>query len=163
MSKTTQIRAAIVATLAAVPGVGQVHAYERYAANHGALRAVYAADDGDQDVLLGWFVRRASFSAARVTPGKRRVTTSWDITGYRALADALASELVMDALVDAIADAFDADPSLGGLVRVRQQADPAGVALQDFAPVMFAGVLCHAASLRLVTEHDETDPAGPCR
>ena len=69
----------------------------------------------------------------------------------------------MDALVDAIAEAFELDPSLGGRVRVRQQADPAGITLEEATPVMFAGVLCHAARLRLVTEHDETDPAGPCR
>lgn len=163
MSKTQDIRAAIVATLAAVPGAGQVHAYERYAAHHTGLRAVYAADEGAQDVLQGWYVRRAAFAAARVTPGRRRVTTTWEITGYRALADAAASELVMDALVDAIAEAFELDPSLGGRVRVRQQADPAGITLEEATPVMFAGVLCHAARLRLVTEHDETDPAGPCR
>ncbi len=163
MSKVQDIRAAIVATLAAVPGAGMVHAYERYAAGQTGLRAVYAATEDGQDVLQGWFVRRAAFAAARVTPGRRRVTTTWELTGYRALADAAASELVMDALVDAIAQAFDENPSLGGLVRVRQQADPAGITLEEATPVMFAGVLCHAARLRLVTEHDETDPAGPCR
>jgi hypothetical protein len=163
MSKTRQIRAAIVATLRTVPDVGQVHDYERYAASRTGLQAMYSADGGEQDVLLGWFVRRRSFSAGRIAPGKRRVTTQWEITGYRALADAMQSELAMDALVDAIADAFEANAALGGLVRVRQQADPAGVELIDFAPVMFAGVLCHAAAMRLVTEHDETDPAGPCR
>lgn len=162
MTQTPQIRAALVAMLQSVPGIGVVHGYERYAADRSNLRALYVAETGGQEQLLGWFVRRSQFSIARITPGRRAVTTTWSITGYMALADALATELAMDALVDAITEAHNADPTLGGLVKLRREANPAGVTLEDAGPVMFAGVLCHAVTLRLVTEHNEDAPAGLC-
>lgn len=162
MSRAPAIRAAIVATLEGVAGVGVVHAYERYAADRTRLRALYVAPTGGQEQLLGWFVRRAGFAAARLTPGRRIVTTTWEITGYQSLADAAESELALDALVDAIAAAFEANPTLGGLVKHQREADPAGITLDEAGPLMFAGVLCHGVQLRLITRHPEDDPAGLC-
>lgn len=162
MSRAPLIRAAIVALLGSVPDIGVVHAYERYAADRTRLRALYVEPTGGQEQLLGWFVRRSAFSAARLTPGRRTVTTTWQISGYMSLADAAESEISMDALVDAIAEAFEANPTLGGLVINRREADPAGITLEDATPVMFAGVLCHAVQLQLITRHHETDPAGLC-
>lgn len=162
MSQAPLIRAAIVTLLASVPGIGVVHAYERYAADRTRLRALYTGGVAGQELLLGWFVRRSAFSVARLTPGRRTVTTTWQITGYMSLADAAETELYIDALVDAIAAAFEARPTLDGLVIHRREADPAGITLESATPVMFAGVLCHAVQLQLITRHHETDPAGLC-
>jgi hypothetical protein len=159
MSRAAEIRDAIVVLMQRVPGIGCVHAYERYAKDLQGLRAHYATDAPQ---LLGWFVRRRAFKARRVVPGKRSVTTTWSITGYMALSDGDASELAMDALVDALATEFERDPRLGGLVQERAEADPAGLVQEDAGPVMFAGVLCHAVALQLITEHTEKDPARTC-
>lgn len=140
------IRNAIVARLASVPGIGQVHAFERFAANDKGFRALYARDAA----VLGWHVRRV---------GRREfcefnlVDTDWEIRGFAGLYDAEESELAFDALLDAIFDAWRADPTLGGVVFYPKDDAPMVPTLADSGPVMFAGVLCHAARLTITTRH----------
>lgn len=160
MIATTQIRAAIVAVIAAIPGVGQVHDRERYAKTEKDLLAHY----GHGGAVLGWFVRRIARRVGRGSTLRNRVVTSWQIRGYASFRDDLASELAFDDLADAVADAFDADDTLGGLIESFESDDgTAGVQLVDAGPVMFAGVLCHSVRLNLVTVHHELrgeDPEG---
>ena len=155
MSKTNDIRDRIVAVVAALPEIGPVHAYERYSARRESLRALYVSAIGGRDVLCGWFVRRTGFRARRSGRSGREITTRWEIAGYRAIGDDDASELAFDGQIDAIAEAFHADPTLTGLVQTIEFDDQAGIELADSAPVMFAGVLCHAATLQLKTRHTE--------
>ncbi len=145
---STDVRAAIVATLESVPGIGVVHAYERYAKKVGEFAALYQRDD----LLLGWYVHRRAERTATIGVGHDTTTTEWLITGYRALEDDVASALAFDSLVDAVIDAFRADHTLGGVVGSIVDPDTKeGPGLIESQPVMFAGVLCHRAILRLVT------------
>ncbi|MCP4700274.1 MAG: hypothetical protein GY862_25995 [Gammaproteobacteria bacterium] len=46
--------------------------------------------------------------------------------------------------------------TLGGVVCSTVDDSQAGIQIVDSMPVMFAGVLCHSAKLKLNTWHEET-------
>lgn len=150
MSELTDLRAAIVAKLQGIAGIGVVHDHERYAHAMDTLKALYVPA-GEQQ-LRGWFVRRVGIHEVSAGGSRRVQTVTWRIQGVMALDDASASELAFDALIETITDTFRADPTLGGLVLTPKPEDEdAGVQVVDSGPVMFANVLCHAARLALTT------------
>jgi len=72
------------------------------------------------------------------------------------LDDADSTELTFDTLIESIRDAFRDDDSLGGLIFstvIDNKSNQAGVQVDETAPVLFAGVLCHSARLSLTTRH----------
>lgn len=146
MSEHATIRAAIVAKLKTVAGIGQVYDYERYGKTDKDFREIYAA----RDRVLGWHVRRV---ARREAPVFNEVMTDWEIRGFMGLEDAAASELDFDTLVDAICDAWRADPTLGRAVLYPHDNARVVPELADSGPALFAGVLCHSARLKLTTRH----------
>ena len=92
-----------------------------------------------------------------------RVRTVWLIRGYLALDDGFESELVFDRLIDRMTSAFRG--SLRAAEAEKRLADTGegestGLQLEDAGPVMFAGVLCHAARISLATTHYETEAQG---
>lgn len=149
------IRAAIVARLQGVPDVGVVHGYQRYANNLRDLAALYVTTIAGAQQLRGWYVSRVATSEASAVAGAYSVTHDWVIRGYMALDDAGQSEIVFDDLVERIREVFRGDDALGGIVATivfggDGDAEQAG-AQATLEPVMFAGVLCHAARLNLRT------------
>ncbi len=104
------VRAAIVAKLNAVPGIGRVHSYERFAATNAKFVELYATGDK----ILGWHARRVAAETKPVSFDVHEDATSWEIRGYASLADANESEIAMDTLVESIRAAFLADDTLGG-------------------------------------------------
>ncbi|MBI1386283.1 MAG: hypothetical protein GC150_15360 [Rhizobiales bacterium] len=149
----TQIRGAIAAKIAAVAGVGKVHAFERYAKGESDLRSMYVTDG----VLAGWYVRRIATRELSPHPGRSIVWHRWRLGGFKGLLDAETTEIAFDETVEAIRAAFRVDDTLGGLVTTCTEPEGdgalAGVQLDDSGPVMFCGVLCHAARLSLSTRH----------
>jgi len=139
------IRTAICNRLKSVAGIGQVFDYERYAKTESAFKAMYAAGER----LLGWHVRRV---ARKEDDHFNKVATTWEIRGFMAIDDQAGSELEFDDLIDGISDAWRLDPTLGELVAYPHDY-PVTPELVDSSPVMFSGVLCHSAKLRLVTKH----------
>lgn len=151
MSTLETARAAIVAKLAAL-AVGVIHDHEPYAADVARLKALYL--DPAAACLAGWFVQRTATREVRTAIGRSVEFVDWRIRGYRALSEADASELEFDARIETIRDAFRGDPTLGGAVADSSNGEdegPEGVQLEESGPVLFAGVLCHAATLRLTT------------
>lgn len=147
----TAIRDAIVTKLDAIPSIGRVHGFERYAADFKALADLYVATIGNKPQLRGWFVQRTGTSETSRALGRYEETISWRIRGFMALSDATQSEFSFDALLEAIRDAFRSDETLGGTVASTVTDEAAGIQIEESGPVMFAGVLCHAATLRLAT------------
>jgi hypothetical protein len=128
MTHLALVRSALADLIASVPDVGRVHAYQRFASREAEMR--------ERAFTLGTNVLRVN----------------WAIGGFMALADADQSELVFDDLVESIRDAWRANPTLGGLVAPVASDDEAGIQVDEIAPVLFCGVLCHAARLSLKTE-----------
>lgn len=153
MSDLTTIRNAIVATLLSVPGIGQVHAFERFARQESAFRELYLTDGR----ILGWNVsRKATLTTSNVL-GRDAVTHEWQVRGFVALSDGDASELAFDVLIEAARDAFRANETLSGTVFDTtpggNEGGIVGLQVLEIAPVMFCGVLCHGARLQLFTRH----------
>lgn len=147
-------RAAIVARLAAVPGIGVVHAYERFAADQKKFRDLYTGAPG---LLQGWFVSLGGAREVSAVVGLATQVAGWRLQGFRAIDDDGASELAFAGLIEAAVAAFRADETLGGAVFDLSDATlgagekPTGLQLDKIEPVMFCGVLCHGARLSLTT------------
>lgn len=153
MSDLATVRAAIVAKLAAVAGIGIVQDYERFAANEKAFRELYQSGER----ILGWHVRRVAVREVCAVIGVGMEVASWRITGLHALNDAAASEKLLDDLVEDARAAFRSDETLGGTVSdlsdltAGDGAKEFGLQQRASEPVMFAGVLCHRVILALTT------------
>lgn len=151
------IRTAIQAAVASVANTGVVHLYERYAANLSALKALYQATPADP--LRGWFIRRESTRETGIAIPRYLEVVQWQLRGFMALDDSAQSELAFDDSIEGIRDALRADSTLGGAVMKTGLLQPnaeRGVQLDDAGPVMFAGVLCHGARIRLTTTRERT-------
>lgn len=150
MSALQDLRAAIVAKLAGIAGIGVVHDRERYAVGMDKLKLMYVPA-GEQQ-LRGWFVRRLGIVETSAAANRRVQAVTWRIQGVMALDDEASSEIAFDNLIETIGDTFRDDPTLGGLVLTpKPEDDDAGVQVVDSGPVMFASVLCHAARLAITT------------
>ncbi|WP_238121963.1 MULTISPECIES: phage tail terminator protein [unclassified Xanthobacter] len=152
----TAIRAALVALLEAIPDIGRVHAWERFAATEKGFIDLYS----HAGAVRGWRVNRVSTRRRVLASGRVLVTDRWAITGMLSLVDAAQSEITASDLADAIIAAEVADPTLGGVARGVAVEGAAGVQLLAIAPVMFAGVLCHQVALQLDTQTFEGAAAG---
>jgi hypothetical protein len=157
MATLAQIRAAIKATLQGVAGVGQVHEYERYATREKEMRELFL--DAGSGRLLGWVFYRERTSEQELDIGEVRRLHTWRLYGFMGLDDASQTGLLFDDLVELVAGAFRADPTLGGLVLatkdLNQSRGAMGLQVERIEPVMFGGVLCHRATLSLLTETTE--------
>lgn len=150
MMTLSALRAAIVATLAAIPDIGRVHDYERYAKQEGDFRALYVADIGAAQQIRGWHVRRVSGVRRALVDGFVDGNT-WELRGFMAIDDAAQSEIVFDTLVESVRTAFGENIFLGDYEIQTVDDDGSLIALVESGPVLLAGVLCHSAKLRLVT------------
>lgn len=153
MSGHERIRAALIALLRAVPGIGTVHEYERFSKDQQGFQALYQQGN----VILGWYVRRQSYRENIFSSTRNRVRTRWIIQGFASLVDASASELAFDKLLDAVAAAVRTRPVLydaeDNALCHTVTDEGAALQLEEAGPVMFAGVLCHGAKFTLGTEH----------
>lgn len=151
MSAATH-RAALLALLQAVPAIGRVHDYQRYAREESAFRSLYVYEPATgPSQLRGWQISRVGVAERTVGLGRVLNEHTWRIRGYMALRDADATETEFDALVEAIRAAFRADPTLGGASTAEPIGDEDGVQMRDAGPVLFCGVLCHSALLEVQT------------
>lgn len=156
MASLDAIRAAILATLRTVDGIGRVHDYERFAKEASKFLALY--QDDDRAIRGGWFDRLSTAERDLEIGTVRRIHT-WRIVLYLGLADADASAKALQAVIEAVATAFRTDRTLAGTVLdIRDMTvddAPAGIQVDAVEPVMLAGVLSHRATLRLTTETTE--------
>ena len=155
MPTIDQIRAAIAATIVSAVPAAAVHDYERFAADQAKFREFYLSGAAPDQRILGYHVRRASTREVAESTGRWSIWHRWRIRGAMAVDDADASEKLFDAQIETIRTAFRADESLGGLIfgMVEASTGEVGIQVLDEGPVMFAGVLCHFAEMRLTTQH----------
>jgi hypothetical protein len=150
MTTLADIRAAILAKMQGIANIGQVHSYERYSKQQSEFLQLYKT--GAQ--ILGWNLRRGRRAEISTYMGRTMITNEWEIKGFMSLDDSGESELAFDVLLEAIGDAFRDDITLGGVIETTIKEDgTAGIQLEDSGPVMFNGVLCHSARMKLNTIH----------
>jgi hypothetical protein len=135
--------------LTAVPGIGVVHDYERWAADWATLVNLYVSNAK----LNGWHVtRKVTSEDWSALPVVERYHT-FEISGIYALKDADASEKTFQSLVEAVMSALRHDYTLGGNCL---KAGPQKLATVETR--MFGSVLCHVAVIELpVWERDQAN------
>ena len=152
-------RAALQALLSAVPAAGVVHPVERYASTEQGFKQAYLYTHTDpaadafaaEPHIRGWYLRRTETAETTVN-GRILNEHTWLVRGYLAFKDAIASEIIFDELVERMRDAVRVDGSLGlpGLMG-SSPFEERGVQVANAGPVVFAGVLCHSATLQCKT------------
>jgi len=156
MPTLAQIREAIRARVAGIANIGKVNDYERYATHMSDLKTLYVATIAGADQLRGWHIRRVSKRESYIDLQRWVIVNNWLIRGFMALDDSAGSEKTFDDLVEAVCDIFDTTPTLiadPNYAEVVLDEESGGVQVPESGPVMFAGVLCHAARLTLATRH----------
>ncbi len=160
MAAVSAIRAQIKAILDGVANIGVVHDYERFAKTKADLVTLYTSNAGGSTRVRGWWFDRVATQERDVELGTVRRIHTWRIVGYLSLDDADATGKLLQDLMEAIGTAFRAQRTLGGTVLdirdLSLEDAPSGIQVDGIEPVMFADVLCHRASLRLVTETLDT-------
>jgi len=150
MTTLADIRTAIVSKIETVPNVGKVYSYQRFAKNEKDFKALYMSNNR----ILGWNVSRSGKREQSPYMGRTIITNVWDIRGFMSLDDADETELLFDNSIEEICDAFRNDISLGGVVQTVILDDgTAALQLTESNHVLFCGVLCHTATLKLNTIH----------
>lgn len=148
MTTLEALRVIIRDRMQQVPNIGAVHPYERYAATESALKALYLTQIDGRASLRAWFIRRVTTRETVFSSLRNRVEIDWQLRGFLALEDAMATEIVMDQLVEQLRWVWRRDPTLGGVLDVPVTVgQPIGLQLVESAPYMFAGVLCHGVRL----------------
>ena len=148
MTTTVDIRNAIITKLKAITGVGKVHNYQRYANQQSDLKAFYL----DDDKILGWLLRRASFKKTAIADAIYSIRSSWELHGYMSLRDEKQTELLFDALVDLVQLKLSNDPTFGGIASWVENYELKAT----LEPVMFCGILCHSVTITFNSQHEET-------
>ena len=152
-----QIRTTIVAMLRAIPDIGIVHERERYASDLGKLREFYSwqpSDARSAKQVRGWFLRRVDKNENHIGNYKYDIENTWEIKGFMSFNDEMQSEIIFDGLVESISQVFQKPIALNQVQNATKQGVVAhGIELINSQPVNFTGVLCHSATLKLITKH----------
>ena len=136
------IRQQIYTTLAAVPNVGRVYDYERWAVNWDKFIELFK--DSASGRILGWEICRSRMGAQKISTREEEHTHEFTMRGYMAVKDADATEKLFNAVIEAIGAAFRNNHTLNDTCI---DAGPLSVEILDTR--MFGGVLCHYAELKL--------------
>ena len=163
-SSYKEIGKAIADELRQVPGIGQVHEFQRYAHDLAKYLGFFrASGNGGAARLLGWMVTRESASeglGSAAAPGSfvpagtnRRVHT-FLLFGVMGLEDGTATELEFQDLIEAVCDRFRDNSVLQLLdaegkrrVATLERLQPPQLDAVDVR--QFGAALCHAAEIRI--------------
>lgn len=139
---------AIADVLRAVSGIGVVLEFFQYTPDQKSFNALYVSNG----VLAPWIVRRNATPAAYrgAGPGNIRRVHMIEIYGYRAVQAGADSEKTHQMLTEAVIAALVANSRLaGGAGFITEKGVPA---VAQFAEVMWRGVLCWRATIKLACE-----------
>lgn len=150
------IRDKLYTVISGVPNIGIVHKQKRYKKNNAELKDSFVSTVSGSDMLLGWEITRAGMTPGTGAFGRMRHRAEiFEVDGWMALVDADNTEQVFQVKVSAVVDALDAinwdDPDMGSINVFA--SGPCAITVVEEA--MFAGVLCHHATLRLPVQVDK--------
>ena len=142
------VRTALVSRVNALGLTDRVYEFERFADRIEDLKALYAHNGA----IKGGFIQRVSGSEDERGTCQPYLD-SWQLSLYQSWSDSGESALDFDDWIDSIIDAFERGESLDSSETFGLSGnDKSGcVALLNAQPVKFAGVLCHSATLQIIT------------
>jgi hypothetical protein len=142
------IRVGIYNILYAIPDIGMVHDYERWAVDWSKFISFFKTTIGGIPQVRGWEIGRKSAAEEKIILGinnnANQITHNYRITGYMSIQDSAATEKTFTALLEAISAAFRADMTLNGACIYHQFIQHEMIDAR-----MFGDVLCHYAEMFL--------------
>ncbi len=145
----SSIRSQIYTIFAAVPNIGKVYDYERWAVDWAAFINLFKATIGGVDQIRGWEIGRRSYKESRKTLGignsGNEGVHGYLIRGYMAINDAAETEKTLNALMETGAEAFRGNKTLNGVA-----IDHDFLQVDLIEPRTFGGILCHYAEVSLI-------------
>lgn len=148
----SEIASAIVDQIKTASGTDKVYAYERWAANWGAILNLFKTDE---ELIHAWMVSRMSVHRRVATiGGPYEIAHVFRVRAVYGMNDAAASETIFQGIIDTVAAAFDADPRLGGTCMTTYaefgpMQDQPGLQVEGIDIRTFGTVLCHHADCRI--------------
>ncbi len=143
-SNLAAIRAAIVAMIEGVSGVGTVHARSRVTHDWGDFIAQFVDSN---NIVNGWTVMSTAVEEERLTNRSLVIRHEFTLRHYRGVDDANASEVSFDNHVEAVRDDFRESYDLSATCELHT---PLTVPIKDIR--MFGSVLCHYAEGKIVCQ-----------
>jgi hypothetical protein len=136
------VRQKVFEIISAVPNVGKVYNYERWAVDWNKFINLFK--DTASSRILGWEICRGGMQSQKIDVIEESRTHGFKAKGYMAVNDAQASDIEFNAIIEAICNAFKGNHTLGGTC-----LDAGPVAVPIIEPRMFGSVLCHYAELNI--------------
>jgi len=128
--------------VSAVPNVGVVHDYERWAADWNKFIELFR--DPATSTIRGWEICRTAMPSETISNIEESRTHGFVVKGYMGVNDSAATEKTFNGLIDAICNAFKGNHTLFGTCT---DAGPMSAEVIDTR--MFGAVLCHYAELKI--------------
>ncbi|WP_010604012.1 hypothetical protein [Pseudoalteromonas maricaloris] len=139
-----QVRTAILNVLNNA-NVGTFYKKERFSKNTQELKTMYAQGDA----ISGGYIRLKRRKRQNPYAPRTTVAYTFDVVFLKSFVDDEDSQEHFENAIESLDDAFAGDPLLNDLVDDLDEGDDTGLILDDHSPVMFCGVLCHQARMRL--------------
>lgn len=136
------IRQKIFETLSAVPNVGKVHDYERWAVDWGKFIEFFKHTAAGR--IQGWEICRTGMPSEKISNIEESRTHHFVVKGYMAVNDAQATEKTFNGIIEAICDEFKGNHTLDGTC-----LDAGPVSAEVIDTRSFGSVLCHYAELKI--------------
>lgn len=128
--------------ISAVPNIGKVHDYERWAVDWGKFIELFK--DSASSRILGWEICRGGMQSEKLSNIEEARSHGFTVKGYMAVNDAQATEKIFNGLIEAICNAFKGVHTLDGAC-----LDAGPVTAEVIDCRIFGSVLCHYAELKI--------------
>ena len=142
----SDVRTAITDALNAAD-VGVFYPKERFSKNQGNLKAFYGVANSDE--ISGGYIRLKRRKRSNLYGPRTQTSYTFDVVFFASFVDESDSQSQFEDAIEALDEAFSNDPLLGELADDLDEGEQTGLILDDQTPVMFCGVLCHQARMRL--------------
>jgi len=155
MTGFSDIRDAVVAKIAGLADIGNVHDRDRLGVEAGLFNDLHgwgSPVEGPRPIRT-WYLRRASFRSIGFDSERALIATTWTVIGHVSHDDASNSEGLLQEKADAIAAAFRIDPFLGELLHHVPAAVESGIQLVEFGSELLGETLCDRVLLSYTTRH----------
>lgn len=138
------IRQQIATTMKAIPDIGKVYDYERWAADWNVFISLFKDATGK---ILGWEIARIGLQTSTISNQEDEDQHQYVIRGYMGLQDAARSEIAFNALIESVRLAFRRSFTLSDTCELAQP-----IQVTVIEPRTFGSVLCHYCELRLTAQ-----------
>lgn len=141
----TVVRQQIFSILSAVPNIGRVYDYERWATDW--ISFINLFKDPASGRILGWEISRMAVQTTTIDNAEDEVQHRYLIRGYMGMKDADRTEILFNGLIEQVRNSFRRNFNLNGTC---EQLSPLIVPIIELR--IFGSVLCHYCEMHLTAQ-----------